>query len=184
MLTLLRHGIVPGEDRHLLFRVPNPWLEQDEEKISRILAAVARANLLFLLACDRLGVAPARNAIHEVTIPQVNANADVTAMVKIGSLYRQALAGLLGDEPDRADRFLSRARGAGAPGRAPGTGRAGQAGAAVENVGALAHLPELLEACYRGAGAEHRPRRPPDAGELRDPLRRRRSAGAGIPRDV
>ena len=33
VLALLRHGIVPGEDRHLLFRVPNPFLEQDEEKV-------------------------------------------------------------------------------------------------------------------------------------------------------
>ena len=39
-LALLRHGIVPGEDRHLLFRVPNPFLEPDEEKISKILASV------------------------------------------------------------------------------------------------------------------------------------------------
>ncbi len=44
VLALLRHGIVPGEDRHLLFRVPNPWLEQDEEKVSKILASVARAS--------------------------------------------------------------------------------------------------------------------------------------------
>jgi hypothetical protein len=38
VLALLRHGIVPGEDRHLLFRVPNPFIEQDEEKVSKILA--------------------------------------------------------------------------------------------------------------------------------------------------
>ena len=55
VLALLRHGLVPGEDRHLLFRVPNPWIEQDEEKVSKILASVARANVLFLLACERSG---------------------------------------------------------------------------------------------------------------------------------
>ena len=60
VLALLRHGLVPGEDRHLLFRVPNPWIEQDEEKVSKILASVARANVLFLLACERLGIAPRR----------------------------------------------------------------------------------------------------------------------------
>ena len=76
VLALLRHGVVPGEDRHLLFRVPNPWLEQDEEKISKILASVARANVLFLLACERLGIEPTQNAIYELTVPQVNSSAD------------------------------------------------------------------------------------------------------------
>ena len=33
----------PGEDRHLLLRVPNPFLEQDEEKVAKILASVARS---------------------------------------------------------------------------------------------------------------------------------------------
>src|SRR5512137_143498 len=63
VLTLLRHGVIPGEDRHLLFRVPNPFIEQDEEKISKILAAVARANVLFHLACEQVGVTPVQNAI-------------------------------------------------------------------------------------------------------------------------
>ncbi len=70
VLALLRHGVIPGEDRHLLFRVPNPWLEQDEEKISKILASVARANFLFLLACERLAITPTQNAIYELTVPQ------------------------------------------------------------------------------------------------------------------
>ena len=60
VLALLRHGIVPGEDRHLLFRVPNPFIEQDEEKIVKILASVARANVLFHLACEKLGITPSR----------------------------------------------------------------------------------------------------------------------------
>ena len=55
VLALLRHGVVPGEDRHLLFRVPNPFIEQDEEKVSKILASVARANVLFHLACEQVG---------------------------------------------------------------------------------------------------------------------------------
>ena len=42
VLALLRHGVVPGEDRDILFRVPNPFIEQDEEKVSKILASVAR----------------------------------------------------------------------------------------------------------------------------------------------
>ena len=87
VLALLHRGIVAGEDRHLLFRVPNPWLEQDEEKISKILASVARANLLHLLACEQLEITPTQNAIHELTVPQVNSLADINAVVKIGTLY-------------------------------------------------------------------------------------------------
>src|SRR5512135_3486246 len=94
VLALLRHGIVPGEDRHLLFRVPNPFIEQDEEKISKILASVARANVLFHIACERVGVAAKQNAIYELTVPQVNSTAEIGAVVKIGTLYLQAVAGL------------------------------------------------------------------------------------------
>ena len=149
VLTLLRHGIVPGEDRHLLFRVPNPWIEQDEEKVSKILASVARANFLFLLACERLEITPERNAIHEITVPQVNSRAELGAVVKIGTLYLQAIAGLFAGPPERIDAFLSErippAR------RAEMSARVAQVRLVplVENVGALSRLPELLEAFYQ-----------------------------------
>ena len=145
VLALLRHGIVPGEDRHLLFRVPNPFLEQDEEKISKILASVARTNLLFHLACERVGITPQQNAIYEISIPQVNSSAELGAVVKIGMLYRQAVAELLDGPADRVDAFLAA--------RVPPERR----GALLErvarvrlvplceNVGALTHLPDLLE---------------------------------------
>src|SRR5262245_46833971 len=107
VLALLRLGIVPGEDRHLLFRVPNPWLEPDEEKISKILAVFARANLLFLLAAERLGLAPRQNALSELCVPQVNARADIGALLKVGKLYLQAIEGLFAGSPERIDRFLS-----------------------------------------------------------------------------
>jgi aspartate/methionine/tyrosine aminotransferase/phosphoenolpyruvate carboxylase len=149
VLALLRHGLVPGEDRHLLFRVPNPWIEPDEEKVSKILASVARANVLFLLACERLGIAPRRNAIHELSVPQVNARAEIGAVVKIGTLYLQAVRGLFDGPPDRVDAFLSS--------RVPAARRAEIVARVsrvrlvplVENVGALAHLPDLLEAYYQ-----------------------------------
>jgi aspartate/methionine/tyrosine aminotransferase/phosphoenolpyruvate carboxylase len=149
VLALLRHGIVPGEDRHLLFRVPNPWIEPDEEKVSKILASVARANFLFLLACERLGIAPSQNAIHEITVPQVNSRAELGAVVKIGTLYLQAIEGLFEGLPERIDDFLSA--------RIPAARRAElKARVAkvrlvplVENVGALAHFPELAEAYYQ-----------------------------------
>ncbi|MGE5345821.1 MAG: phosphoenolpyruvate carboxylase, partial [Acidithiobacillales bacterium] len=149
VLALLRHGVIPGEERHLLFRVPNPWIEQDEEKVSKILASVARANFLFLLACERLGIAPQRNAIHEITVPQVNSRAELGAVVKIGTLYLQAIDGLFGGPPERVDAFLSQ--------RIPASRRASLSARVarvrlvplVENVGALAHLPDLLEAFYR-----------------------------------
>lgn len=157
VLALLRHGVVPGEDRFLLFRVPNPFIEPDEEKISKILASVARANLIFLLACERLGIAPKQNAIHEVTIPQINSYAELGAVVKIGTLYLQAVDGLFEGPAERTDSFLSS--------RIPPPRRA-EIKARVrrvrlvplcENVGALAHLPDLLEAFYaaleRGKGA-------------------------------
>ncbi len=148
VLALLRHGVVPGEDRHLLFRVPNPFLEADEEKIVKILAAVARANLLFLLACEALGVTPRRNAFPELTVPQINSAAEIGALVKIGTLYRAAITGLLG-AGEQADAFLA--------GRIPPARRAGFAAKVAqvrlvplcENVGALAHLPEFVEAFYR-----------------------------------
>jgi aspartate/methionine/tyrosine aminotransferase/phosphoenolpyruvate carboxylase len=161
VLALLRHGLVPGEDRHLLFRVPNPWIEQDEEKVSKILASVARANVLFLLACEKLGVTPARNAIHELSVPQVNARAEVGAVVKIGTLYLQAVAGLFDGPPERIDAFLSARV---PPGRrADVVARVSRVRLVplVENVGALAHLPDLLEAYYqaleRNAGVEGLP---------------------------
>ncbi|HSB35942.1 MAG TPA: phosphoenolpyruvate carboxylase, partial [Thermoanaerobaculia bacterium] len=149
VLALLRHGIVPGEDRHLLFRVPNPWIEQDEEKVSKILASVARANFLFLLACERLEITPTRNAIHEITVPQVNSRAELGAVVKIGTLYLQAIGGLFAGLPERIDAFLSE--------RIPPTRRAELSARVaqvrlvplVENVGALSRVPELLEAYYQ-----------------------------------
>ena len=148
VLALLRHGLVPGEDCHLLFRVPNPWLEQDEEKIEKILAVVARANVLFLLAARRLGLEPAQNAIYELTVPQVNARADLGALMKIGTLYRQAIDHLFGGSPDRVDAFL-RARVPEAI-RAELVARVARVRLVplVENVGALAHLPDLLESFY------------------------------------
>ena len=173
VLALLRHGVVPGEDRHLLFRVPNPWLEQDEEKISKILASVARANILFLLACERLGIEPTQNAIYEITVPQVNSSAEIGAVVKIGTLYRQAADGLFEAAGEQRDEFLVR--------RVPAARRAALLDRVLrvrlvplcENVGALAHLPDLLEAFYlaleRGRGAEDLP----DARHLPHSLRPR-----------
>jgi aspartate aminotransferase len=147
VLALLRLGVVPGEDRHLLFRVPNPFLEQDEEKIVRILASVARANVLFHLACERVGHAPTQNALPELTVPQVNSIAEIGAVVKIGTLYRAAIAGLFSDD-GHGDAFLR--------GRIPEARRAEMAAKLgrvrlvplCENVGALARLPEFLEAFY------------------------------------
>jgi aspartate/methionine/tyrosine aminotransferase/phosphoenolpyruvate carboxylase len=148
VLALLRYGIVPGEDRHLLFRVPNPFIEQDEEKVAKILACVARANVLFLLACERLGIVPSQNAIYEITVPQVNSTTEIGAVVKIGTLYLQAVEGLFGGSPERRDAFLVE--------RVP-EARRGELLARVarvrlvplcENVGALARLPDLLEAFY------------------------------------
>jgi aspartate/methionine/tyrosine aminotransferase/phosphoenolpyruvate carboxylase len=148
VLALLRHGLVPGDDCHLLFRVPNPWLEQDEEKIEKILAVVARTNLLFLLAAQRLGLEPSQNAIYELTVPQVNSRADIGALMKIGTLYHQAIRHLFQGSPDRADAFLRT--------RIPEAARADLIARVarvrlvplVENVGALSHLPDLLEAFY------------------------------------
>ena len=148
VLALLRHGVVPGDERHLLFRVPNPFLEQDEEKISKLLAMVARTNFLFHLAAEKLGFEPVQNAIYEVSIPQVNARTDVGALQKIGTLYLQAIDGLFNGTHDRIDRFLSA--------RIPEGKRAALIAKVsrirlmplVENVGALSHLPELLEAFY------------------------------------
>ena len=148
VLALLRCGLVPGEDCHLLFRVPNPWLEQDEEKIGKILAMAARANALFLLAARRLGLDPAQNAIYELTVPQVNARPDLGALMKIGTLYRQAIDGLFNGSPDRVDEFL-RARIPEAD-RADLIARIARVRLVplVENVGALSHLPDLLESFY------------------------------------
>ena len=160
-LALLRHGIVPGEDRHLLLRVPNPFIEQDEEKVSKILGSVARTNVLFHIACEKVGITPKQNAIHEISIPQVNSVAEIGAVIKIGTMYLQAVAGLFAGPPDRVDAFLQS--------RVPESKRA-QLLARVarvrlvplcENVGALAHLPDLLESFYlaleRGIGIEDLP---------------------------
>jgi N-succinyldiaminopimelate aminotransferase len=148
VLALLRRGLVPGEDCHLLFRVPNPWLEQDEEKIEKILAVVARTNFLFLLAAKRLGLEPAQNAIYELTVPQINARSDLGALMKIGTLYRQAIGHLFDGPPDRVDEFL-RARIPEAE-RADLIARVARVRLVplVENVGALSHLPDLLESFY------------------------------------
>jgi N-succinyldiaminopimelate aminotransferase len=161
VLGLLRRGVIPGEDRHVLLRVPNPYVEQDEEKISKILASTARANVLFHLACAKLGITPRRNAIHEITVPQVNSAAEIGAIVKIGMLYQQALKDLLAGPAERVDAFLGA--------RVPECERQAliEKVAQVrlvplcENVGALAHLPELLERFYRalerGIGASDLP---------------------------
>ncbi len=149
VLALLHYGIIPGQDRHLLCRVPNPWLEQDEEKISKILASIARANFLFHLACERLGIEPLQNAIYEISIPQVNSHAGLGAVVKIGTLYRQAIEGLFRGLPEQIDGFLSQ--------RIPEQQREELIARVarvrlvplVENVGALAHLPDLLESFYQ-----------------------------------
>lgn len=146
VLALLRHGVVPGDERHLLFRVPNPWLEQDEEKISKLLGMVARTNFLFLLAAEKLGFQPLQNAINELSVPQVNSRTDVGALLKIGTLYLQAIDALFDGE--RADRFLAA--------RIPAEQRSALCARVarvrlvplVENVGALAHLPDLLETYY------------------------------------
>ena len=155
VLALLRRGVVPGEDRHLLFRIPNPFIEQDEEKIVRILASVARANALFHLACEKVGHAPSQNALAEVTVPQVNSGAEIGAVVKIGALYRAAIASLFAGDA-HGDAFLRA--------RVPEARRAGLVAKLervrlvplCENVGALARLPEFLEAFYvaleRGRG--------------------------------
>jgi aspartate/methionine/tyrosine aminotransferase/phosphoenolpyruvate carboxylase len=156
VLGLLRHGLLPGEDRHILFRVPNPFIEQDEEKIMKILSSVARANVLFHLACARLGVAPKQNAIYEISIPQVNSSAEIGAVIKIGMLYQQAVAELFDGPAERVDAFLSA--------RVPPAQRAAMVERVrqvrlvplCENVGALTHLPDLLEKLYvaleRGIG--------------------------------
>jgi len=161
VLALLRHGVIPGEDRHILFRVPNPFIEQDEEKVAKILASVARTNLLFHLACERLGFVPKQNAIYEISVPQVNSTAEVGAVIKIGMLYRQVVEELLEGPADRVDAFLAA--------RVPAQRRAEllERVARVrlvplcENVGALTHLPDLLEKFYvaleRGIGLDGLP---------------------------
>lgn len=141
VLALLQRGIVAGGDRHLLVRVPNPYLEQDEEKISKILASIARANFIFHIACERLGVVPRQNAIYEISIPQINSRAEMGAIQKIETLYHEAIDAIF-----RNDAFLSA--------RVPDAQRARLSAVVkqvrfvplVENVGALAHLPRLLEA--------------------------------------
>jgi aspartate/methionine/tyrosine aminotransferase/phosphoenolpyruvate carboxylase len=175
VLALLRHGVIPGDDRHILFRVPNPFVEQDEEKVSKILASVARSNVLFHLACERLGVTPRRNAIHEITVPQVNSSAEIGAIVKIGTLYLQAVDDLFEGPPERVDAFLA---GRVAPAaRDALIARVKQVRLVplCENVGALMHLPEMLERFYhaleRGIGVTGLP----TPAMLRDGLEARES---------
>jgi len=124
---LLAHGIVPGRDRHLLVRVPNPWLEPDEEKIAKILGAIARANVAFQSECAARGLEPAQNAIHEITVPQVNSRADLGAVQKIATMYAEEVERIAGID-GRAIEQVQRVR------LVP----------LVENVGTLAHLPQLL----------------------------------------
>lgn len=163
VLALLREGVVPGEDRHLLVRVPNPWLEPDEEKLIKLLASLARTNLLFLLAAEKIGWKAEQNAVYEISVPQINARSDIGALLKIGLLYRQALSDLLGDSEERSDRFLKA--------RIPEKRRAEFLERAarvrlvplVENVSALACLPELLVEYY---GALARNARHPDLPSL------------------
>jgi aspartate/methionine/tyrosine aminotransferase/phosphoenolpyruvate carboxylase len=161
VLALLRHGILPGQDRHLLFRVPNPFIEQDEEKVSKILAAVARANFIFLLACSKLEVEPQQNAIYEVTVPQVNSLAELGAVVKIGTLYLQAIDGLFTGPADRIDAFLSRRISESERVELKARVARVRLVPLCENVGALSHLPDLLESFYqaleRGRVAEGLP---------------------------
>ena len=184
VLALMRHGIVPGEDRHLLFRVPNPFIEQDEEKVSKILASVARANVLFHLACERVGVVPKQNAIHEITVPQVNSTAEIGAVVKVGTLYLQAVAGLLDGPPEHVDAFLGK--------RVPKARRAELLARVArvrlvplcENVGALAHLPDLLEAFYLALERGRRGRGSPDPGDLPHLVRSPRGRRPRLRRDV
>ena len=143
VLELLRRGIVPGEDRHLLVRVPNPWLEQDEEKISKILGAIARANFVFHLACERLGIAPRRNAIHEISVPQVNSRADLGAVQKIATLYEEAIDTIFTNDRFLAARVADRER-------LSALVKNVRLVPLVENVAALAHLPELVAAMPAG----------------------------------
>jgi aspartate/methionine/tyrosine aminotransferase/phosphoenolpyruvate carboxylase len=152
VLAMLWHGLLAGEDRHLLVRVPNPWLETDEEKISKILAAVARANFIFHLACERVGHVPRQNAIYELTVPQICARGDIDAMCKVASLYAEAVEGLFHGTRERVDDFLS-ARITGAR-RAQLIERVHRIRIVplVENVGALARLPDLLETFYEAFG--------------------------------
>ena len=166
VLGLLRHGVVPGEDRHILFRVPNPFIEQDEEKIAKILAAVARSNVLFHLACERLGFEPQQNAIYEISIPQVNSSAEIGAVVKIGTLYRQAVIDLFEGPAERIDAFLTA--------RVPQARRA----AMIERVVPRTPRAAVRERrrtdaparpgrkVLRGTRARHRCRRGADAGHL------------------
>ncbi len=86
----------------------------------------------------------------------MNSIAEIGAVVKIGTLYRAAIAGLFEGTDGHADVFLG--------GRVPETLRAALVEKVsrvrlvplCENVGALAHLPEFLEAFYlaleRGRG--------------------------------
>ena len=149
VLALLRRGVLAGEDRHLLCRVPNPWLEQDEEKIAKILAAIARANFVFHLACERLGITPSRNAIYEICVPQVNSRAELGAVAKIGALYAHAVETIFETDAFLAARIAT-------PQRAALRARVARVRLVplVENVGALAHLPEMLEAYRRAIGGD------------------------------
>ena len=183
-LALLRHGVVPGEDRHLLVRVPNPFLEPDEEKISKILASVARTNVLFHLACERVGFTPQRNAIHEISVPQVNSSAEIGAVIKIGTLYLQAVRELFDGPPERVDAFLGA--------RVPAERRE-DAGGADRPRASRAALRERRRArapagpareVLRRARARPRHRGPADARHAVHFVRASRGRVAGVRRDV
>ena len=166
VLALLRHGIVPGEDRHLLFRVPNPFIEQDEEKIVRILGSVARANVLFHLACEKLGITPVQNALPEITVPQVNSIAEIGAVVKIGTLYRAAIAGLFDGTDGHADVFLARRVPEARRGRARREGRPGPPRPALRERRRPRAPPRLPRGVLPRARAGPRAPRPPDARDV------------------
>ena len=87
-------------------------------------------------------------------------------MVKVGTLYRKAAAGLFEAAGEQRDAFLVRAgpRGAARGARSSASLRV-RLVPLCENVGALARLPDLLEAFYlaleRGSGRRGPARRPP-----------------------
>ncbi len=54
-----------------------------------------------------VGITPVQNALPELTVPQVNSVAEIGAVVKIGTLYRSAIAGLFAGD-GHGDAFLAR----------------------------------------------------------------------------
>ncbi len=80
----------------------------------------------------------------------MNALADVGALLKIGTLYREAVDGLFHGAPECIDAFLTARVPAGQRARLIERVSRVRLVPLVENVGALAHLPELIEAYYDG----------------------------------